>query len=104
MTSVNHVKIEDKDIPFKIGGYALSLFLKQKKIKFSEFSKALEDDLTLLYEVLYLGVQNGYKREAIPNPFTLESFAELIDDHNMVNKFSELLSESMGGEKSNEKK
>jgi hypothetical protein len=53
---------------------------------------------------LYLGVQNGYKREEQKNPFTLETFAELIDDYNMVNKFSELLSESMGGEKPNEKK
>ena len=52
MVSVNHIKINQNEIPFKLGGYALSLFLKKKNIKFSLFKEALDDDLSLLYEVI----------------------------------------------------
>lgn len=97
MVLSNHIKIDKHDIPFKLGGYCLSLFLKSKNIKFSLFKEALDDDLSLLYEVIYLGVENGYKRESKQNPFNLESFCDLVDDYNMLQEFSDLVAKSMGG-------
>jgi len=103
MVSVNHITIEGNDIPFKLGGYSLSLFLKKKNIRFSLFKEYLEDDLSLLYEVIFLGVENGYRKENKTNPYTLETFAELVDDYNALNDFSTLLAQSMGGNTEEEK-
>lgn len=103
MLLTNTIEVGEHQIPFKIGGYSLALFLKKKNIKLSSFTKELEDDLTLLYEVIYLGVCNGYKREGIQNPFTLEQFADLVDDYNAMPLFSEELSNSMSGNESDEK-
>jgi hypothetical protein len=103
MVSVNYIEINGNNIPFKLGGYSLSLFLKRKNIKFSLFKEYLEDDLSLLYEVIYLGVENGYRKEQKDNPYTLESFAEFIDDYNALNDFSVLLAQSMGGSSEEEK-
>ena len=97
MVSVNYIEINKNKIPFKLGGYALSLFLKKKNIKFSLFKEALDDDLSLLYEVIYLGVENGYKREGKDNPYNLESFCEMVDDYNKLQDFSDLVAQSMGG-------
>ena len=97
MVSVNHIKINQNEIPFKLGGYAFSLFLKKKNIKFSLFKEALDDDLSLLYEVIYLGVENGYKREGKDNHYNLETFCELVDDYNKLQDFSDLVAQSMGG-------
>jgi hypothetical protein len=98
------ITIANTTIPIKFGMFVLGTFLRERKLKLSDLSQ-LGEDLLLALELVFTGVEHGYKAKGEKCPYTLQSFCDLVDtDMGGITRIMEMISNEISPpENDNEK-
>tara|TARA_R100000781_G_scaffold115006_1_gene88391 strand:- start:558 stop:884 length:327 start_codon:yes stop_codon:yes gene_type:complete len=105
MEDYNFVEIDGERHPIRFGMNALRKFGKRTGTTLADLEKLGADmDLENALQLVYAGIEDGYRKAKQKCELDVESLADLIDnDYDALAKCMNILSQHMGGNKKQKK-
>jgi hypothetical protein len=105
MEDYNFVEIDGKQHPIRFGMNALRKYGRRTGTTLADLEKIGADmDLEHALQLVYAGIEDGYRKAKQKCEIDIESLADLIDnDYNALAKCMEVLTKHMGGGKKTKK-
>ena len=105
MEDYNFVEIDGEKYPIRFGMNALRKFGKRTGTTLADLEKLGADmDLENALQLVYAGIEDGYRKAKQKCELNMDSLADLIDnDYDALAKCMSILSQQMGGNKKQKK-
>ena len=105
MEDYNFVEIDGEKYPIRFGMNALRKYGKRTGTTLADLEKLGQDiDLENALQLVYAGIEDGYRKAKQKCKLDIESLADLIDnDYEALSSCMDVLTKQMGGNKKGKK-